>query len=184
MTHAIVPLAATWMVGRGVIPTRVALAGAALAVLPDADVIGFRFGVDYAAEWGHRGASHSLGFAALVTIAIAVFWREARDLRCAIFLFLAAASHGLLDMLTDGGLGVGLLWPAFDARLFWPWQPVRVSPIGAGFFTQRGWETVRSELLWIWVPALVLGAGGTLSRWRAQRQRRVKQNYPDESRID
>ena len=34
-----------------------------LSLLPDADVIGFRFGIRYADAWGHRGATHSLLFA-------------------------------------------------------------------------------------------------------------------------
>ena len=34
--------------------------------LPDADVIGFRFGISYADAFGHRGFSHSLAFALLM----------------------------------------------------------------------------------------------------------------------
>ena len=46
-------------------PTRSAWAQAALfwsllSLLPDADVIGFAFGVRYEDEWGHRGATHSV----------------------------------------------------------------------------------------------------------------------------
>ena len=156
MTHAIVPLAAAAMAGRGVIPVKVALAGAVLAMLPDADVIGFPLGVEYADEWGHRGATHSLAIAALVALILAAIWRKARTLPCALFLFAAMASHGLLDMLTSGGLGVGLYWPFSDERLFWPMRPVRVSPIGADFLSMRGLETLVSEMRWIWLPVLVL----------------------------
>jgi len=35
------------------------------AVLPDADVIGFPFGINYGGLLGHRGLSHSLLFAVL-----------------------------------------------------------------------------------------------------------------------
>ncbi|WP_205631891.1 metal-dependent hydrolase [Paraurantiacibacter namhicola] len=166
MTHAVVPLAAAALAGRGTIPPKVALAGSVLAMLPDADVIGLRFGVDYADAWGHRGATHSLAIAGLVAAAIAAVWTQARNWPAFLFLFLATASHGLLDMLTDGGLGVGLLWPASEERLFWPVTPVRVSPIGAGFFSMRGVETLASELVWIWLPAGVLAAIGIAARRR------------------
>lgn len=43
-THAIVPLAFAAAAGRGVISPKLAIAGAVLTVIPDADVIGFRFG--------------------------------------------------------------------------------------------------------------------------------------------
>ena len=80
----------------------------ALSFLPDADVLGFRFGVRYADEWGHRGASHSLVFALVVGAAIGVlaplFKRPA--LRTAITAILVLASHSLLDTLTNGGLRI------------------------------------------------------------------------------
>src|SRR6186997_306395 len=41
------------------------LAWSALAMLPDADVIGFSIGVRYADPWGHRGAAHSLTIAVI-----------------------------------------------------------------------------------------------------------------------
>src|SRR5215211_5782937 len=48
----------------------------ALSMLPDADVIGFPLGVRYADEWGHRGATHSLMFAAAVGIVTGLFARR------------------------------------------------------------------------------------------------------------
>src|SRR5581483_7930034 len=63
--------------------TRVRVAGAAafsvLALFPDADVIGFRFGVEYGSEWGHRGALHSL--VAAVVIALAATPVVVRDVK-------------------------------------------------------------------------------------------------------
>ena len=168
MTHAIVPLAIAAAAGRARISPRVALAGAVLAMLPDADVIGFAFGIDYADPWGHRGGTHSIALAVLVAGVLAAVWREARSVSAFAFLFLAMASHGLLDALTDGGLGIALLWPFDDVRLFAPVTPIRVSPIGAGFFSARGLETLLSEVLWVWLPAgwLVLTArlAGTARR--------------------
>ena len=37
---------------------RVWIIGAACAVAPDLDVIGFRFGIHYGDFWGHRGFTH------------------------------------------------------------------------------------------------------------------------------
>jgi inner membrane protein len=74
-----------------------------------------------------------------------------------IYLFLATASHGFLDAMTDGGLGVAFFSPFSNKRYFLPWTPIRVSPIGAGrFFSSRGLDVLRTEFLWIWLPAAVL----------------------------
>jgi inner membrane protein len=160
LTHAIVPLAAAAAIGRQRVPLRLAVAGAALAILPDADVLGFKFGVAYADAWGHRGATHSLAFAALLATAAVLVWREWRNTFGWTFLFLAAASHGLLDILTDGGLGVSLFWPVEISRHFFPVTPIRVSPIGTQFFSARGFETVLSELEWVWLPAVLVSIVG------------------------
>ena len=80
MTHAIVPLAIAAVAGRGRISAKVAVAGATLAMLPDADVIGFALGIDYADPWGHRGATHSLAFAVLTAGVIALLWKRARSI--------------------------------------------------------------------------------------------------------
>jgi inner membrane protein len=84
------------------------------------------------------------------------------------YLFLAAASHGVLDAMTDGGMGVAFLSPFETTRYFLPWRPIRVSPIAVQrFFSPRGYVVLRSELLWIWVPAILLAALvlGLRSRW-------------------
>jgi inner membrane protein len=49
---------------------RVLTIGALCSVIPDLDVIGFRFGIRYGDFWGHRGFTHSLVFAALLAGAI------------------------------------------------------------------------------------------------------------------
>ncbi|WP_299196260.1 metal-dependent hydrolase [uncultured Erythrobacter sp.] len=159
-THAVVPLAIAVAAGRGRISAKLAIAGAVFAVLPDADVIGFRFGIEYPDEWGHRGASHSIAFAAVCAAALALVWKEARSLTAFAFLTLAMASHGLLDTLTNGGLGAALFWPFDNTRIFAPETPVLVSPIGRSFFSMRGLETLFSELRWIWLPCILLGLAG------------------------
>lgn len=73
------------------------------------------------------------------------------------YLFLVTASHGLLDALTDGGLGVAFFAPFDNHRYFLPWRPIRVSPIAMGrFFSGRGLAVLQSELLWIWLPSMLL----------------------------
>jgi inner membrane protein len=64
------------------------------------------------------------------------------------------ASHGMLDAMTDGGLGVAFFAPFDNARYFFPWRPILVSPIGiAQFFSGYGLDVLLSEFVWIWVPA-------------------------------
>jgi inner membrane protein len=66
------------------------------------------------------------------------------------YLFAATASHGLLDAMTDGGSGVAFFSPFENSRYFFPFTPIRVAPIGiTRFFTARGLEVLRSELLWV-----------------------------------
>ena len=81
---------------------------------------------------------------------------------------MVTASHGILDALTDGGLGIALLAPFDYDRYFFPWTPIVVSPIGiAGMFSKWGLEVMRSELVWIWLPCLfvVLMCALTRSAW-------------------
>ena len=125
-THAVVPLAIAVAAGSGRVSPKLALAGVAFAMLPDADVAAFKFGIAYEDTWGHRGATHALAFAAVCAGAVSLVWEEARSWFGFAFLTLAMASHGLLDAATDGGLGAALLWPFSDARIFAPFAPVRV----------------------------------------------------------
>lgn len=168
ITHAAIPLVLGAALGRGTIPPRLAVAGACAAMLPDLDVVAFRFGVAYADAFGHRGASHSLLFAAAVgAIGLpGARWLRSRAVPAATWLFACAASHPLLDALTNGGLGVALFWPWHEARMFAPWRPVEVSPFGAHFFSARGLAVLWSELRWIGLPALVSAAVVALIRSR------------------
>ncbi|MDV3515324.1 metal-dependent hydrolase [Stenotrophomonas sp. C1657] len=73
-------------------------------------------------------------------------------LQAAVFVFVCAASHPLLDAMTSGGLGVALAWPWSEHRFFAPWRPIRVSPFAPQFFSARGLATLMSELRWVWLP--------------------------------
>ncbi len=146
-------------------PRAAVAAGALLSVIPDADAIGFWMGVPYGAPLGHRGLTHSLAFAVL--LALLALWalrrasRPERNLAPGLlflFLFLCAASHGVLDAFTDGGLGVAFFAPFTNERCFFPWTPLRVSPISvSGFFDARGLRVLASEIVWIWLPCAAFG---------------------------
>jgi len=76
----------------------------------------------------------------------------ASTVQAAVFVFVCAASHPLLDAMTSGGLGVALAWPWSEHRFFAPWRPIRVSPFAPQFFSARGLATLLSELRWVWLP--------------------------------
>ena len=143
-------------------------------MLPDLNVIGFRFAIRYGDFWGHRGFTHSLVFAAILAgAAAAVLFRHGASGigRFALFayLFLATASHGVLDAVTNGGLGVAFFSPFDNRRYFLPWRPILVSPIAVTrFFSPRGYAILRSELLWIWLPAILFGSTVLMLRRKSQ----------------
>jgi inner membrane protein len=120
----------------------------ALALLPDIDVVGFMGGVPYGAAWGHRGATHSLLLAAAGGVATGLaarIFKRPVGLTTAVAV-VVLASHGLLDTMTDGGLGIALLWPFSLTRFFAPWQPIPVAPIGPAFLTLDGATVALSEI--------------------------------------
>ena len=130
---------------------------AAVSFAPDLDVLGFALGVPYDAPFGHRGALHSLAFAALTGCVVALAARVSGlpGLRILCSTSVVMASHGILDAFTDGGRGVALLWPFTDARYFAPWRPIPVSPIGPAVFSGRGLHVIFYEAL-LFSPLLVV----------------------------
>jgi len=168
-SHAIAAAAITAAFYRPGVPKRLWIAGIAGSVLPDLDVIGFRFGIHYGDFWGHRGFTHSLTFAALLAAVLAAGNLRTRHeiARASLFayLFLSTASHGLLDAMTSGGLGIAFFSPFDNQRYFFPWRPIRVSPIGVSrFFSASGLAILKSELLWIWLPSTLVIVLVTISR--------------------
>lgn len=179
-THPAVPLAIFAGLGRQKITVRLVLLGALFSVAPDFDVIAFAFGIPYSSQWGHRGFTHSLFFALAVSGLFAVIlanWMKTSRVIAFVFLFIAMGSHGVLDMLTDGGLGIAVLWPFDHTRYFFPNQVLKVSPIGMSFFSEWGLKTIISELFWIWLPAVGIGiclfvGKRKLQRFRSQEKQR------------
>ncbi len=150
------------------------LLAAGCAMIPDADVIGYSFGAARGSMFAHRGFTHSICFALIFGAIVAFFVH--RFLQTGIsfpklwlFFALAILSHPLLDMLTDGGSGAALLAPFSNERFFFPWQPIEVSPIGLGFFSQRGLIVIASEIKWIWLPSIALLIAAMLFRRRRRK---------------
>jgi inner membrane protein len=139
------------------------LLGIFCAAIPDADAIGFWYGVPYESFWGHRGFTHSFFFAAILAFMVNfVFYRKEKLFSKSwwmlwLFFFLSAGSHPILDAMTSGGEGVAFFPPFNNERYFFPFRPVTVSPIGvAKFFSTWGWKVIKSEFVWIWIPSALV----------------------------
>lgn len=104
--------------------------------LPDLDILMLRW-LPYAHPLSHRGFSHSLFVALVITMVITISCRLAGIVHgnapavivVWLMLFAAMASHGLVDALTDGGLGISLLSPFNLRRYFFPVRPIPVASI-------------------------------------------------------
>lgn len=139
---------------------------AALAMLPDADVIAFALGIPYEHPWGHRGATHSLVFALFVAGLAYLVAKPMKlpPLRAAACTLVAVGTHGPLDALTNGGLGAELFWPFSEQRFFAPITPIPVAPIGLHMISLRGFLVVVIELV-MFSPLLIYA---TFPRKRAE----------------
>lgn len=141
-------------------------------ILPDADVFFMRW-IPYDSLFGHRGFTHSLCFAIILGLAgIAICRKDIplfRDnkLLLAVYFSLLTASHGVLDALTNGGLGVAFFSPFSNHRYFFPVRPIPVSPIGPWFFSLGGMKVLLFETVFIVLPCLGLTC---LCRRRARRK--------------
>lgn len=163
ISHAAVAVAAGIAFAPRDVPDRFWPLAIACSIIPDADTIGFIFGIPYNHFFGHRGFFHSPFFALLISIfMICVFLPNPEIfsrqwLFYLIFFFLLSASHGVLDAFTNGGFGTALLSPFDNTRYFFPWTPIKVSPISIrAFFSRRGLIVIKSELLWIWLPSFLI----------------------------
>ncbi|MBC3872494.1 metal-dependent hydrolase [Undibacterium flavidum] len=157
LTHAVVPLAIGLGLSQSVISRRLLACGIAASMLPDLDVIAFRLNIAYADTFGHRGVSHSICFALLIGLIAMLFSRRLKSSPLIAFAFVAVAtaSHGMLDMFTNGGYGVAFWWPFSAERIFAPWQVIEVSPLSLRrVFSERGFNVLVSEVVWVWLPAI------------------------------
>jgi len=164
ITHSVVAVSSAWGYSSGKESLKFWILSIACSILPDADVIGYRwFYIPYNHFLGHRGFFHSPFFAALLSILIVcIFYRKEvifsnQWWKYVLYFFIITASHGLLDALTNGGQGIALLSPINNNRYFFPWTPIEVSPLNIeAFLSQRGLTVLKSELVWVWVPSLLI----------------------------
>lgn len=162
ITHAAVPLCIGFGLGKRNIPSSLIVAGIALAMLPDIDVLSFKFNIPYGDVFGHRGWTHSLLFAFVVPVLCVNLlrgWFKAGWLRCWLFLTVSLLSHSLLDSITKGGVGVAWLWPYSPERFLAPpnWQVIPAAPFSiASYASDYGQSVMMAEFTWIWLPALIL----------------------------
>jgi inner membrane protein len=140
--------------------------------VPDVDIAFVWMGARYRGMFGHRGITHSVAFA--VTLAAALVWLFFRRepsrfrVRAGAVLLLAGLSHPFLDASMASGVGVALLAPFSAARYHSVFRPIRVTPpTGNPWLDPGGIRVTNSEIVWIWVPSLLLIlAGIRLARWR------------------
>ncbi|MEN8125863.1 MAG: metal-dependent hydrolase [Bacteroidota bacterium] len=160
--HTFSAIALGSTINKSVVNWKFWILGVIASLLPDADVIAFKIGIPYESIWGHRGFSHSFLFALFIGLLFAyVFYQRNLSLKSRLWLIayfsLSAASHSILDAMTNGGLGVAFFSPWDNTRYFLPWRPIKVSPIAIdSFLTQRGMDVILSELKWVGIPGLVL----------------------------
>ena len=127
------------------------------AILPDLDILAFKFGISYAHPFGHRGFTHSILFAVLWSVLLSYLFGKNRKLIFAIVLFLSTVSHGVLDAMTSGGIGVGFFIPFDNSRYFFTFRGIKVSPIGIEkFFSEWGINVILSELKYIGIPCFII----------------------------
>lgn len=163
-------------IGPRTVGWRLTLAGAVFAVLPDADFALVTLGIDrYGGPYGHRGFTHSIGFA-LALGAFGALWAgpgRGRQLGAAAFLALCTLSHPWLDGLLDRGICNAWLWPLDDARICLDWRPVPMR--GVPLF---GMERLRRELIWIGIPLVVSSLAAVWLRWGWRRLRTAVPTMP------
>jgi inner membrane protein len=160
-SHAIVALAMGRAFRNKELSWRELSLGAFCSALPDLDVVGLYFGIQYGDMWGHRGMTHSILFAAVLAGCLVGLWYRSKSAVAMtglfVYLFVCTASHGVLDAMTNGGLGVAFFSPFDTTRYFFPIRPVLVSPIGVTeFFSEYGVRVLTSEAIWIWLPSCLV----------------------------
>ncbi|TNJ46178.1 metal-dependent hydrolase [Tamlana fucoidanivorans] len=126
-------------------------------ILPDFDVIGFRLGIPYEHPLGHRGFTHSISFALIWAALVMFSFGRASKLVWFLIIFFATLSHGILDAMTSGGMGVGFFIPLDNQRFFFPIREIKVSPLGIrSFFSSWGLKVVLSEFIFVLLPCLTV----------------------------
>ncbi len=160
--HALTAFALGKTYPKSIFTLKFIILGILCSILPDADVFTFSIGIPYDHLFGHRGFFHSLLFAGILGIIVTIIFypkqlTKWKGLVIMLYFTLCTASHSLMDAMTSGGLGVSFFSPWDNTRYFLPWRPIKVSPIGVeNFFSDWGLAVIKSELIWIGIPCLIL----------------------------
>lgn len=173
-THAIAGAALASPFAKTPVPRRFWAAAGVCAALPDIDLL---WGRDVAGgSWlAHRGVTHSLAFAVLAgSLTAALCFRNPRftavRARYAVALIIATASHGFLDSLAVYGAPVAFLFPFTTHRYLLPWRIFGGQYVPWPHSTvRRVLSVVKNEVLWVWLPSVLLLGITTVMR-RGQEQ--------------
>ena len=169
ISHAVAALGVGAAFYRPKLRKRAWVLGVACSILPDADVIGFRFGIPTETS-GATAASHTLCFSPRFLPRPCdpdcVSKSCVRRRKAALVLFFLGNCQQWLARRHDGWRPGRRFFSPFDtARYFLPWRPILVSPIGvARFLSPRGLAVLRGEIFWIWLPAVFLAFCACLFR--------------------
>jgi inner membrane protein len=153
-THAVVGLGLTRLLTNRSMPWAYWGLAAVLPIIPDFDAFSTHA---YGSPLGHRGITHSLLFSlALSVIAACATFRYFRVSwwRLTVVFFVVAASHGLFDALTWGGMEIPFFWP-IEGR-WGNWGPIPASNIGWEIPGLKFNQSFACELCWIWLPVGML----------------------------
>ena len=156
LTHAVVAVTIVAVHDLQPSAARTWLVAIACAIAPDFDALGFWLGVPYESFWGHRGFTHSMVFALLLSWICANWISHSSAVsrgRLWSVYFMAVLSHGVLDAMTDGGLGVAFFSPLDQTRYFFPFRPIQVSSMSlSDVVGPHGVSVLANECLWVWIP--------------------------------
>ena len=175
------PFTAVPSVRNTVRPAGLMFSAGLLAAAPDLDTAFFGV-IPYAHFFGHRGFFHSPLFAVSFAVTLSCLFcavSRSSNIRAAIGVAaafaLALVSHGILDAMTNAGLGVMLNYPFSDERVFLSWRPFHAPPIKISSLSLR-----QVQMMFISELPIVLGCvaiGGTvkfvLHRRTAKEKRRT-----------
>lgn len=177
IAHAVTGIALSSTISQKEQWLRVGILAVICSIAPDIDAIGFRIGIPYQHWLGHRGLSHSIVFAALLGIIALLFISEKSIKRKCLYFcvfFGSGILHDILDAMTNGGLGVAFFSPFIDTRYFLPRKPIEVSPLSIRrFLALRGWEVIKSELLWVIIPSLCFMVMAVFYRRKKKLHRKI-----------
>lgn len=161
VTHSILGLIAAKTITSRKVSFKFLLLSMVCPALPDIDVLAMQYGVPYEHLFGHRGFTHSLLFALVLSLAVVLLFFAKPSLKprrrwfLVGYFFVLTASHGLFDMLTQAPRGVALLSPFSNARFQSPWRPIQASPIMV-FFNELKFQAIADDFVWLVFPALLI----------------------------